>query len=262
MSYIAPGQKEFDSHQFDPQGQEIEIPSVKIREKLNRFEKEKKRINQLLERQKSGILTPEEKSELAQILSYIAPGQKDVEELVNSLEAVEELVNTYRNFRSILESVHSTIESGRSMVGIRSRKKKNQLAQNLSSINSVLTTLTTQSKESATSSNSSDNWLSKEPNNSVNIATACSNFDKIYEETISTREPIVITREGSETVSVIPTAELNSLIETAYLFGSGENAARLLDALQRAKARTNKPRTIEDLRQELGLDKEEEKISA
>jgi antitoxin YefM len=96
----------------------------------------------------------------------------------------------------------------------------------------------------------------------IKLETASSNLEKIYDETISTREPIVITREGYETVSVIPTAELNSLMETAYLFGSGENAARLLDALQRAKARTNKPLTIEDLRQEFGLDKEEEKVSA
>jgi antitoxin YefM len=49
---------------------------------------------------------------------------------------------------------------------------------------------------------------------------ACGNFDKIYDEAISSREPIVVTREGSESVSVIPTAELNSIMETAYLFES------------------------------------------
>ena len=32
---------------------------------------------------------------------------------------------------------------------------------------------------------------------------------------------------------------------------------RLLDALQRAKARTNKPRTIEELRKEFGLSEDE-----
>lgn len=114
-----------------------------------------------------------------------------------------------------------------------------ELAQIFSYVNSVLAA---ESKESATRD---DRWLSKEQNTSVNITTACSNFDKIYDETISTREPIVITRKGSESVSVIPEAELNSLRETAYLFGAGENAWRLLEALQRAKARTNKPRSIE-----------------
>lgn len=82
---------------------------------------------------------------------------------------------------------------------------------------------------------------------------ACKNFDQIYDEVISTREPVVVTREGYESVSVIPTEELNRMIETIYLFQSQENAMRLLDALQRAKKRTNKPQTIDDLRQKFGL---------
>ncbi len=76
--------------------------------------------------------------------------------------------------------------------------------------------------------------------NETNYTEACNNFDKIYEEVINSREPVVVNREGAESVSVIPTAELNSIIETAYLFQSPENAARLLDALQRVKAKTNK----------------------
>lgn len=82
---------------------------------------------------------------------------------------------------------------------------------------------------------------------------ACKNFDQIYDEVISTREPVVLTREGYESVSVIPTEELNRMIETIYLFQSHENGMRLLDALQRAKKRTNKPQTIDDLRQNFGL---------
>ncbi|HAZ46811.1 MAG TPA: prevent-host-death protein [Cyanobacteria bacterium UBA11369] len=82
---------------------------------------------------------------------------------------------------------------------------------------------------------------------------ACKNFDQIYDEVISTREPVVLTREGYESVSVIPTEELNRMIETIYLFQSHENAMRLLDALQRAKKRTNKPQTIDDLRKNFGL---------
>lgn len=86
---------------------------------------------------------------------------------------------------------------------------------------------------------------------------ACKDFDKIYDEVLSSREPVVITREGAESVSVIPTEELNSIMETVYLFGSYENAVRLLDALKRAEARTTKPRTIEDLRQEFGISDDE-----
>lgn len=54
--------------------------------------------------------------------------------------------------------------------------------------------------------------------NKTNYTEACNNFEKIYEEAISTREPVVVNREGAESVSVIPTSELNSIMETAYLF--------------------------------------------
>jgi antitoxin YefM len=82
---------------------------------------------------------------------------------------------------------------------------------------------------------------------------ACKNFEQIYDEVISTREPVVLSREGEESVSVIPTDELNRMIETIYLFQSQENAIRLLDALQRAKKRTNKPQTLDELRKNFGL---------
>jgi antitoxin YefM len=82
---------------------------------------------------------------------------------------------------------------------------------------------------------------------------ACKNFEQIYDEVISTREPVVVSREGDESVSVIPTDELNRMIETIYLFQSQQNAIRLLDALQRAKKRTNKPQTLDELRKNFGL---------
>ncbi|MEH2235148.1 type II toxin-antitoxin system Phd/YefM family antitoxin [Nostoc sp.] len=91
----------------------------------------------------------------------------------------------------------------------------------------------------------------------TNYTEACNNFDKIYEEAIKSREPVVINREGAESVAVIPTVELNSIIETAYLFQSPENAAGLLDALQRVKAKTNMPQTIDEVRKDFSLYEEE-----
>lgn len=81
----------------------------------------------------------------------------------------------------------------------------------------------------------------------ITYTQACSNFDKIYEEAIASREAVIVTRDGSESVAIIPINELNRIIETAYLFQSPENAARLLVAIQRAKARTFPPRSIDDL---------------
>lgn len=91
----------------------------------------------------------------------------------------------------------------------------------------------------------------------ITYTQACNNFDKIYEEAIASREAVIVTRDGSESVAIIPINELNRIIETAYLFQSPENAARLLAAIQRAKARTFPPRSIDNLRQEFGLGEEE-----
>ena len=93
--------------------------------------------------------------------------------------------------------------------------------------------------------------------NPTTYIDACNNFDKIYEEALLTRKPVVVTREGAESVAVIALAELNSIIiETAYLFQSPENASRLIAAIERAKTRTFKPRTVEDLDREFGCNDE------
>lgn len=97
-------------------------------------------------------------------------------------------------------------------------------------------------------------------NKQIDFTQACQDLTRICQEVIATRQPIEISSKDRESVSLIPTSELNSLLETVYLFSSHENAQRLLDALQRAKARTNLPRTLEEIRQEFGL--EEEKASA
>lgn len=90
---------------------------------------------------------------------------------------------------------------------------------------------------------------------------ASQNFEQLCETAIATREAIEITRQGAESVTLIPTAELESLLETVYLFQSHENATRLLDALERARSGMNQPQTVDLLRQEFGL-AQEEKLSA
>jgi len=64
---------------------------------------------------------------------------------------------------------------------------------------------------------------------------------------------VIITRQDGESVALIAAEELDSLMETAYLLRSPQNATRLLTALQRAKARTLEAQSINELRQELGL---------
>lgn len=95
----------------------------------------------------------------------------------------------------------------------------------------------------------------------VSYTEAQQHLNELCEEAIATGQPVEIIRDGADSVSLISTAELQSLLETVYLFQSHENAARLLDALSRANTEANLPRTVESLRQEFGL-VEEEKASA
>ena len=91
----------------------------------------------------------------------------------------------------------------------------------------------------------------------VYAISGASAFDKIYDEAISSREPVVVTREGNKSVSVIPTSELNSILETLYLFQSPKNGARILEAIKRGEKRVIPTKTIEELRQEVGIGEEE-----
>ncbi|MGK7923957.1 MAG: type II toxin-antitoxin system Phd/YefM family antitoxin [Spirulina sp.] len=95
----------------------------------------------------------------------------------------------------------------------------------------------------------------------IPYSEAIQNFDRIYETVISHRQAIAISREGYEDVSLLPTVELESLLETVYLFQSHDNAKRLLESLERYREKSNKSFTVEELRSELGLS-EEEKASA
>jgi antitoxin YefM len=75
-------------------------------------------------------------------------------------------------------------------------------------------------------------------------------LDKVNHE----REIVVIQRRGEEDVAMIAAAELESLMETAYLLRSPANAERLLSALGRALKNEGSPLTREELRKEVGLE--------
>jgi antitoxin YefM len=73
---------------------------------------------------------------------------------------------------------------------------------------------------------------------------------------VEDREIVIINRRGNEDVALVSASELNGLLETAHLLRSPKNAQRLLSALNRAKSRKTKPKTVAELRKELGLEKE------
>jgi len=82
---------------------------------------------------------------------------------------------------------------------------------------------------------------------------ARANFAALCDHAVSTLEPILIHRRGAEDVALVSAAELRSLQETLHELRSPRNAARLVAALDRAKARKTKPQTVAALRKSVGL---------
>lgn len=87
----------------------------------------------------------------------------------------------------------------------------------------------------------------------VTYTEARANLARLWDEAVSSREPIIIRRRGKESMAMIPEEELVGLMETAHLLRSPRNAERLLAALARVREREGKPSTPEELREELGL---------
>ena len=76
----------------------------------------------------------------------------------------------------------------------------------------------------------------------------------LWDEVVSTREPIFITRRGAENVALISADELSSIMETVHLLRSPENTKRLLTALNRAYENSVQPSSLEELKKELGIE--------
>ena len=79
-------------------------------------------------------------------------------------------------------------------------------------------------------------------------------FSTLWDEAISTREPIFITRRGAENVAMISADELSSVMETIHLLRSPENARRLLTALNRAYEDSVQPSSLDELKRELEVE--------
>ena len=90
----------------------------------------------------------------------------------------------------------------------------------------------------------------------ISYTQARANLRELCDRVVANRDIVIITRKGAESVALIAANELESLMETAHLLRSPKNAARLLIALQEAKAGTIEPQTVDDLRQEFGLGEE------
>lgn len=86
-------------------------------------------------------------------------------------------------------------------------------------------------------------------------SNARNNLASLLEKVTDEQEIVVINRRGHEDVALVGASELGSLLETAHLLRSTKNAQRLLKALHRAQAKTEKSETLENLREEFEIEK-------
>ena len=87
-------------------------------------------------------------------------------------------------------------------------------------------------------------------------ARARANLASLCDDVAETREPLIIHRRSAPDVALVAADELQSLIETAHLLGSPNNARRLITALRRARSRRLKPQAVDKLQRNLGLGKQ------
>lgn len=78
---------------------------------------------------------------------------------------------------------------------------------------------------------------------------------RLLDQVTKDREVVIIQRRKGEDVAMISADELSSLMESAHLLRSPKNAGRLIEALGRALKNEGTPMDIEELRQEVNLDK-------
>jgi len=90
-------------------------------------------------------------------------------------------------------------------------------------------------------------------------SNARNNLASLLEKVADEQEIVIINRRGYEDVALVSATELSSLIETAHLLRSPKNARRLFKALRRAQAKTEKPESLENLREEFGIEKQKNK---
>ena len=84
-------------------------------------------------------------------------------------------------------------------------------------------------------------------------SNARANLAKLCDEVVDNQRIVIISRRGRHDVALISADELAGLLETVHLLRSPKNADRLLTALERARTKRPRGKSVAALRKELGL---------
>ncbi|MGL6340886.1 MAG: type II toxin-antitoxin system Phd/YefM family antitoxin [Waterburya sp.] len=92
--------------------------------------------------------------------------------------------------------------------------------------------------------------LSKE----TSYSQARANLASILDEVVDQQQIFIVKRRNGKNVALIAEDELSSLLESVYLLRSPENARRLHRALEWSESDSAQAQTVEELKQELGIE--------
>lgn len=87
----------------------------------------------------------------------------------------------------------------------------------------------------------------------ISYTEARDRLASVWDQTVSTREPVVIDRRGHESVVLVPASEWEGLLETAHLLRSPANARRLLSALNRLEQGEGRELPLDALAEKAGM---------
>jgi antitoxin YefM len=87
----------------------------------------------------------------------------------------------------------------------------------------------------------------------ITYSTARDHLAEVWDKTVSTREPVIVSRRGAESIVMLPLEEWEGLQETAHLLRSPANARRLLAALNRLESGEGDTLSMESLERRSGL---------
>ncbi|AIE85210.1 type II toxin-antitoxin system Phd/YefM family antitoxin [Fimbriimonas ginsengisoli] len=81
----------------------------------------------------------------------------------------------------------------------------------------------------------------------ISYSAARAKLARVMDQVCENREPMIITRQGSESVVILSLSDYEELDETAYLRRSPENARRLTEAIKQLEAGNGIEMELKDL---------------
>ena len=87
----------------------------------------------------------------------------------------------------------------------------------------------------------------------ITYSTVRDHLAEVWDKTVSTREPVIVSRRGAESIVMLPLEEWEGLQETAHLLRSPANARRLLAALNRLDSGEGEILSMESLARHSGI---------